>query len=250
MNVNQKDIEWLSASTEEFKKQIYSATQSGDVTAGGGKSGKKRVNPLVWPGFLLLFIAAILLPFFILIRGGLFFWYHWEINAWLALGLSAVCTMLLLSGYVLIFLRWITGKWKLSRWIPRIVGVLTLSYCLYGLFYLSSVNTKTEEVRSHYITLHPMLRITAATLTLADKNMLITDTARELSDYEKMGLTVNQNSLHFKQEDGFVHAIDLRTVKRNSLHNRLVQAAFRVSGFETLRHTGTADHLHVSLSRR
>jgi len=250
MDVNKKDIDWLSSSTEDFKRQIYPATYSGHVSPVGGKSGKKRINPLVWPGYLLLFVAAIVLPFFILIRGGLYFWYHWEINAWLALGLSAGCTMLLLTGYVLIFLRWITGKWKLSRWIPRIIGVLTLSYCFYGLFYLSSVNTKTDEVQSHYISLHPMLRITAATLTLADKNMLITDTGREYSDYEKMGLTANQNSLHFKQEDGFVHAIDLRTIKRSSLHKRLMQAAFRLSGFETLQHTGTADHLHVSLPRR
>jgi len=53
--------------------------------------------------------------------------------------------------------------------------------------------------------------------------------------------------LHYPQPDGYVHAIDLRTAGRGFVRNRLVQAYFWSMGFVTLRHVGTADHLHVEL---
>jgi hypothetical protein len=49
------------------------------------------------------------------------------------------------------------------------------------------------------------------------------------------------------QEDGYVHAMDLRTEGRTELRNRGIQLGFWLLGFSTLRHVGTADHLHVSL---
>ena len=39
----------------------------------------------------------------------------------------------------------------------------------------------------------------------------------------------------------------LRTIRQGELRNALVADYFRLMGFNTLRHVGTADHLHVSL---
>ena len=46
---------------------------------------------------------------------------------------------------------------------------------------------------------------------------------------------------------GHVYAVDIRTKGRKEWQNSLVRGYFRAMGFETLRHVGTADHLHVSL---
>ena len=53
--------------------------------------------------------------------------------------------------------------------------------------------------------------------------------------------------LHFRQRDGWVHALDMRTIGHGTVRNWLTAAYFRLLGFRTLRHVGTADHLHVSL---
>ena len=79
---------------------------------------------------------------------------------------------------------------------------------------------------------------------------MVTDLGRTAEDYLKMGLPVNETSLHFKLDDRFVHALDLRTVGRTEWRNRLTAGYFRLMGFRTLRHVGTADHLHVSLPKR
>ena len=76
---------------------------------------------------------------------------------------------------------------------------------------------------------------------------VITDAGRSAEDYYAMGLPVNEASLHFEQEDGFVHALDLRTNGRPEWRNRAVEMAFWALGFHSLRHVGTADHLHLSL---
>jgi len=53
--------------------------------------------------------------------------------------------------------------------------------------------------------------------------------------------------LHARQRDGWAHAVDLRTIGRSAIVNLLVEWYFRAMGFRTLRHVGTADHLHVEL---
>ena len=60
-----------------------------------------------------------------------------------------------------------------------------------------------------------------------------------------MGLAVNPASMHYEQSDGYVHAVDLRTVGRGWWRNWGVEGYFRAMGFGTLRHRGTEDHLHV-----
>jgi hypothetical protein len=127
---------------------------------------------------------------------------------------------------------------------------LVLFYCGYALLHLASVNAKSEEVRSYYTSLHPLLRISVSTFTLLDGDLVITDLARTPEDYVTMGLPVYEASLHFRQEDGYVHAMDLRTLDRAAWRNWLMQGYFLLMGMRTLRHVGTADHLHVSLPPR
>ena len=121
------------------------------------------------------------------------------------------------------------------------------SYCLFALTYLSAVNAKTEEIRSTYTALHPVLRVAVSTLLLVDREGVLTDTGRTREDYVRWGLPVNEASLHLPQADGYVYAVDIRTVGRPEWRNRCVELYFRFMGFETLRHVGTADHLHVNL---
>ena len=77
---------------------------------------------------------------------------------------------------------------------------------------------------------------------------MVTDALRQPVDYSNMGLPTLDNSLHFVQHDGFVHAVDLRTIGRTEWRNALMIGYFRLMGLKTLRHVGTADHLHVSLA--
>ena len=114
--------------------------------------------------------------------------------------------------------------------------------------FLSTVNAKTDDVREYYRTVHPLLRVALSTAIFASRDMVVTDTRREPADYERMGLPTLDNSLHFVQKTGYVHAVDLRTVGRAEWKNLLMVGYFRVLGFRTLRHVGTADHLHVSLA--
>lgn len=95
--------------------------------------------------------------------------------------------------------------------------------------------------------MHPILRVTLATLSLADRNLVVTDIQRSEKDYEKMGLPKMDNSMHYIQQNGYVHAADLRTAGRSELRNRMTEGMFKILGLRTLRHTGTADHLHVYL---
>jgi hypothetical protein len=62
-----------------------------------------------------------------------------------------------------------------------------------------------------------------------------------------MGLPPAEASLHFEQATGYVHALDLRTRGRPEWRNRAVELGFWALGFHSLRHVGTADHLHLSL---
>ncbi|HMC55073.1 MAG TPA: hypothetical protein VKH19_07895, partial [Gemmatimonadaceae bacterium] len=86
-----------------------------------------------------------------------------------------------------------------------------------------------------------------STVILFDDDLVITDARRVAADYPRMGLPVNDRTMHYGQSDGWVHAVDLRTRGHNEIANRLVQFYFWSMGFSTLRHVGTADHLHVQL---
>ena len=190
--------------------------------------------------------AAVALPFFVYVRASVYFYEHGA-TPWLAIAGSMLLTM----GVVALYGAWLSrrfhGRARLAMF-ARWVGVpLVAAWCLYAAFYLARVNAKSDEVHGYYSTVHPILRVALSTVILLDPDLVITDMARVPADYGRMGLPVNDRTKHYLQRDGWVHAVDLRTREHGAIANRLVQLYFWMMGFSTLRHVGTADHLHVQL---
>ena len=112
---------------------------------------------------------------------------------------------------------------------------------------MSGENFKSEGIKNEIRKVHPILRLSLSTLIHLDSGLIITDADRQPEDYKKMGLPSKSHSLHYKQSNGYAHAIDLRTRGRGEFRNFLIKSYFQLMGFNTLRHGGTGDHLHVSL---
>ena len=210
-----------------------------------------RSRPLLLPLRLLrwgaLAVILAVVPFFLLIRGGVFAYHQWGLGAWPSLAVSAAATALLLALYAWAMGRRLRAGRGLKWLLTRGAAAIGVAYVAYSLLYVGGANVKSDEVRAEYASLHPLLRVAASTLILADPGSVITDAGRTPDFYRRMGLSPNESSLHFEQDDGFVHALDLRTIGRPEWRNRAVELAFWALGFHSLRHKGTADHLHVSL---
>jgi hypothetical protein len=238
--VSEKDIEWLLKPNQDFK---YSE-QPREQKAQDLSLKRKLIRVGLWA---LLIITLTILPFFLLIKTSIYLNIDQGLNSWLSLVGGIGATISLLLVYVGMLFRKVKNKKLLVRFGLGGVGALVGGFCLYGLLYLSSVNAKSDSVKEVYRSLHPILRVAVASTTLAENNLVITDIKRSIDDYAKMGLSANQSSLHFTQPDGYVHAIDLRTKGHSEFRNFLLTNSLRIMGFKTLRHVGTADHLHVSL---
>jgi uncharacterized membrane protein len=211
-------------------------------------NGKKKRS---WVGRIVItllgVVVVVVLPFVLLIRVAVYLYAVRGVPTWMAFGGGALATVLVLTLYAAWVSKKLTGATRVRVLMTRVALPLVLAYCAYGLLYLSSVNAKGEAVRSYYTSLHPMLRIAVSTVILVDRDIVLTDLRREPDDYTAMGLPARRESMHYKQSDGFVHALDLRTVGRSWWRNWVVEGYFRAMGFETLRHVGTEDHLHVAL---
>ena len=192
-------------------------------------------------------VLLAVLPFVLLIRGGVFAYHEWGLGTWPSLAVSAAATALLLALYAWAVSRRIGARRGLKRLLTRGAALMGAAYVAYSLVYVAGANAKSDEVRAEYSALHPLLRVAASALILVDPGAVITDAGRTPDFYRRMGLSPIETSLHFEQETGFVHALDLRTVGRAEWRNRAADLAFRAMGFHSLRHVGTADHLHVSL---
>lgn len=195
-------------------------------------------------------ILVIVLPFLLLIRGSILLHINYNLGAWISLAGGAVMTAVVLFLYMTFVYRRFTkkfgGKANLQR-RSMFAGALVILYCGYGLFFISSDNVKNPDLRQEMSSLHPILRMGASTFILLDKKMIITDGSRVNEDYQKMGLKTANSSLHYRQEDSYAYALDLRTNGRNEFRNKMMAVYFQVLGLRTLRHVGTDDHLHVSL---
>jgi hypothetical protein len=205
------------------------------------------------PGHLvaLAFGAAlVLLPFVVLLRGSTFLYMRLGWPTWIAMGAAGALTLALLTGYAAWLSGRLTGKRRTKFVAQWIAAPLVIAYCAHALLFLASVNAKTGDVREYYRSLHPTLRLAISTFVIVDPGLVVTDIYRTAADYGAMGLPVYEASLHFRQGDGYVHAMDLRTADRGAIRNWATAGYFRVLGFRTLRHVGTADHLHVSLPVR
>ena len=198
----------------------------------------------------------IVLPFAVLVRGSVFIYEHGQTPVWLAVLTAAFLTGAVITGYAVWLARTLMKRggrsvrgraliMPLAKWVAL---PLVVFYCGYSLLYLASVNAKSPPVRAYYRSVHPLLRLALSTLILADRDMIITDMGRLPEDYAKMGLRTNTRTRHYKQSDGWIHAVDLRTTGRGAIKNRGVQFYFWLMGFDTRRHVGTADHLHVELN--
>jgi hypothetical protein len=198
---------------------------------------------------LLKVIVILALPFVVYVRSSVSFYQH-HVPTWLALTSGAVLTFCVVAGYGVLLSRHRIGRARamtITKWVAL---PLVAAWTLCSGFYLARVNAKSEEVRSYYMAVHPILRVALSTVILVDPDLVITDTRRNQSDYARMGLPLNNRTFHYQQADGWVHAVDLRTRGRSAIKNGMVQLYFWLMGFSTLRHVGTADHLHVQLAMK
>jgi hypothetical protein len=201
---------------------------------------------------LLTIVAIVFLPFWIAIRGAVFLYLqaglHWIPAMLIGLAGSTVVWVL----YMRVAWSWMSGQRPSRTHLKRqfqIAGGLVLLFSLNALFNLSGRNAKNASVRAEYTQLHPFVRMSIGTLLLADPDLMVTDAQRQPEDYRSMGLTARNQSLHYPQATGYVHAADLRTRGRSWLRNGLLWIYFRALGLNTLRH-GPVDHLHISLPVR
>jgi hypothetical protein len=244
---------------EDPVKSIEEALQSMESLAGTSSrkpsTSRNRSDPerqrrgflRRWVTRLVLLLLATALPFFVLVRLSVFLYLKYGVNHWFALGGGVLATTALLLIYTFLIRKRIRIRGGTPAWFARGLLVLVVVYCGYALVYVSGSNVKSDDLRSTYRSLHPIMRVAVSTLVIADREMVITDTERTPADYDRMGLPQRERSLHYRQENGYVHAVDLRTLGRPEWKNSLVVVYFRIMGFHTLRHVGTADHLHVSL---
>jgi hypothetical protein len=192
--------------------------------------------------------AIIALPFVVYVRASVFF-YGRGASVWIAIVGAAALTMALVLTYAAALSRRLRGRARMRSVLRWIALPLVTAWCLSSLFYLARVNAKSDEVRGYFLSVQPILRVALSTVILVDPGLVITDMARTPSDYDRMGLPVKEKSMHYEQPDGWVHAVDLRTRANGEITNWAVQLYFEMMGFSTLRHVGTADHLHVQLRR-
>jgi hypothetical protein len=196
---------------------------------------------------ILTVALLVALPFLVLVRGSVYFYSARGWPGWLALTAASAATLVVVAAYGAWLARRLTGRARFSTVVKWVALPLVLGYCAHALLYVSRTHAKADGVREEYRATHPLLRLALSTLIIANHDLLITDLARRPADYAAMGLPVNDGTLHYRQRDGWSHAVDLRTNGRGEIVNRVVQTYFHLIGFRTVRHVGTADHLHVEL---
>ncbi|HSM04925.1 MAG TPA: hypothetical protein VK858_09875 [Longimicrobiales bacterium] len=198
----------------------------------------------------VLALPAAIVPFLLLLRGSVHAHARWGYGPWPAVATGivfATAALALILWTALAVLRFPRGFRKV---LSRGAAGLALVFVIHGLLYVGLRNVKGDAVQAEYRSLHPLLRLGSTVLVLVDRDAVMTDASRIPEDYAAMGLPEARASLHFPQSDGYAHALDLRTAGRPEWRNVLVEAGFRMMGFRTLRHVGSADHLHVSLPPR
>jgi len=191
--------------------------------------------------------TALVLPFLLLVRLAVLFYGRWGGSGWSAVAAAAGATALVWMLYLWVLRVRFQRRFTLPRALLAATAATTVVYVGYLLMYLSSAHAKTPHVRAEFTQVHPVVRVALSTVLLVDRSALVTDAARTLQDYDRWGIPRRESSLHFDQDSGYVHAVDLRTMGRPEVWNGLVAFYFRAMGLQTLRHVGTADHLHVSL---
>lgn len=201
--------------------------------------------------FYLLRIAIVLVaPFFIFLKSSVYIHEHYEYPAGITIIIALIILAIILFlyvtiGYSLIFKKLGSGDALKQRLI--FMFLLSAGVLFHLLFFISNRNVKSSNVKSEYNKMHPILRLATGVFTKIDKEMVMTDIARTAEDYGNMGLKENPTSLHYPQKDGYAYALDLRTKGKSKFSIAAMNWYYKILGFKTLRHVGTADHLHVAL---
>jgi len=229
-----REIEGLANSGSKSKSNRKKKSEEGSFL--GGVFSK-----------LLFFIFLLVVPFAVLLRGSTYAYQEWLWGSWASLSFGFLISLVVVTLYLVFLGKKLGIKKSIFKISLFASGALVGVFVLQSLLFVSASNLKNDNLRSTYTDLHPLLRLSVSTIALIDQGSVITDIGREASDYDKMGLPRLENSLHFEQQDGFVHAIDFRTNGRSWIRNKTVEWYFKILGFRTLRHVGTADHLHISL---
>jgi hypothetical protein len=222
-----------------------------DLDALLARTERRRRRPVLrWVRRVVLVAVLLALPFLSLIWGATALYRGSDLPGWLAVLGGAALALCCVTVLAALASRRLTGRARIRFVATWLALPLVAVYVAHSLVFLASVNAKSESVRAYYTSLHPLLRLSVRTLILMDDDAVVTDMARQAADYRRMGLPEPEWSLHYRQEDGWVHAFDLRTSGRSAIRNWLTGVYFRTLGFRVLRHVGTADHLHVSLPLR
>ena len=170
----------LKELNERFEQQLYDFNNSKNTKK--AKTWKSRFLTL------LLLIAGLILPFIILVRTSVYVYLRYQMNGWVALAIGCFATVLLLMAYGGFFVyRFGIGK-KAFQLFTKGISVLVIAYTFYGVMYYSGLNTKTDEVRSYYRSVHPVMRVAFTTIPLVTSDMVVTDIQRTPEDYDQMGL--------------------------------------------------------------
>jgi hypothetical protein len=203
-----------------------------------------------WGGPVALWVAALAVSFFVLVRGSMYAYQSMGWGTWSSIALGILATVLVLSVYLGWLWTRITGEGRLRQFTPRALIAIVAGYSMYGLLYLSAGNPRDPELGDYHSSLHPLMKLGASTYFLFDRDGVVTDPERTAEDYLGMGLPMNEASLHFKIGDRYVRAMDLRTAGRSPRRNRFTVGYLRFMGFRSLHQVNATDHLHVSLPLR
>ena len=235
-----------SSQIDQALREIEAVARGAASPRMGQKPARQRITAgrlLFW---LLSFVALALLPFIVLVRTSLWLNLSMGWPPWPALVMGSLTVMALLVGYMAWGGRMLFGVWLFNQVVWKGVVVAVSIFVLYSAMYISGANVKTAEVKATWLSLDPILRVATSFVVIADDELVVTDAARTPADYAQMGLPALENSKHYPQESGYVEAIDIRTRGRSEITNNAVRLFFWLCGFNTLRHVGTADHLHIS----
>lgn len=164
-----------------------------------------------------------------------------NINPYLALIIGnyfnlCVILMIIYFKYKLKFMKYV--------FLVSLVSVSFLS--VYFTKILENNNFKnTTEISQYNENTHPVLRYYTSFLSLCDGDLIITDSKRIPDDYKLMKITKYDRSLHYVQDDGYSHALDLRSKDRSSFGKLIIMAYYETLGYTTIEHIGTATHIHI-----
>ncbi len=130
------------------------------------------------------------------------------------------------------------GKW-LRKFAIRVVALAAAAFVLSSVLVIADGNVKSAEVCApNTRAFIPLLRMGVSVFILADTEAVIADADRTPVFYARAGLPANESSLHVRQEDRLVHALDLGTFNRLEWLNWAAKLTFRAMSFHTLRHCG------------